>query len=71
MDDSHYLILRITISIATLMKIVWYWPEDRQKDQWIRIETPEIDLTNMVNWLLTKIYKQFEKGESFQQTVLG
>jgi hypothetical protein len=56
-----------------VIKPAWYWYNDRQVDQWTRIEDPEINPHTYGLLIFAKGARtiQWKKSQNFQQMVLA
>ena len=63
----------IYLSLSDLLHSVWYWYQNRQIDQWDRIEDSEINPDTCGQLIFDKGGKniKWEKIKSFQQALLG
>ena len=64
LENSHYLVS--TQYKLIVIKIVWYWLNDKDVDQWNKIEIPEIDWYRYGKLFFDKGATVIQWGKNFQ-----
>jgi hypothetical protein len=56
---------------ATTVKTAWFWHKNRQEDQWIRIEDPDINLCIYSQLMYKGAQNMMQKRQPLRQMLLG